>query len=71
MKNEHADEEMRDKGIEMCGECRYWTGQNIKNRDVGLCRRHPPHIFFADGTLLTAFPSVNGDDWCAEFKRKD
>ena len=51
----------------VCGNCRYadnWT----------LCHRHPPQRMYVpeseskNGHSISAFPNVDKNDWCGDFK---
>jgi hypothetical protein len=50
-----------------CFECEWFESGEVESlkEHTGSCHRYPP----PDGP--DSYPSVEGDDWCGEFKAKE
>lgn len=58
-----------------CGSCRFYFGYG------STCRRYPPSPIFIPGTdlgrvitkqrMTAAWPYVDENDWCGEFKERE
>lgn len=57
-----------DDCMPKCQTCSFYQAEN--GEEHGACHRLPPVMVPEADYYDFAFPSVNLDDWCGEFKRK-
>ena len=69
---------MTEFELRVCGNCaafgtQFQHGKEVSSDDDGACRLNPPQniAIGADGDFATLFPSVNREDWCLSWKRKE
>ena len=65
---------MTDYELHVCGNCAAFgmNTRNVETEDDGACRLNPPQNLPAnDGEYITAFPSVNQEEWCLSWVPKD
>ena len=54
-----------------CGRCEFFRAEHALGDGAGVCRRWPPTLVPRSNELasvISAFPSVEFDDWCGEYK---
>lgn len=57
-----------------CRNCVYFITDASMEKDIGVCRRHPPVIVNLPGgdpgRVFSRFPPVNVLIWCGEHRKK-
>lgn len=51
-----------------CSTCSFMQAE--PGADAGYCRRFPPVVVAADGGEYSAFPVIEHNDWCGEYRRR-
>jgi hypothetical protein len=49
-----------------CTMCKYYSPSLSPTSEQGICRRHPPTVFIMPNGIVSGWPSVRPQDWCAE-----
>lgn len=52
---------------ESCKSCRFWLQQE-RWPVMGYCRRYPPQFCFDGESGDQAFPAMQDDQWCGEYR---
>lgn len=53
-----------------CRACRFSQGANKLAKGAYYCKRNPPQVvrIYLGDDIMTAWPTVEGDDVCGDFK---
>lgn len=57
--------------LKVCENCTHFHPSD-RDRQNGECHIEPPKVFWsAQGREFTAWPKVDGQDWCSKFLSRD